>query len=142
MLHIAGINVSMTVRNVLQVWPMIAEWFGCKTSEPLAMPLEKLMADKEPLWKDIQQKYSLKDYKIDDLVQWSFADITWKIEYDFACSTSKLRQAGFEGQKLDNLGMFIENLELFAEQKIIPPYSTTGMKAASCLLSHSGHEVL
>ena len=36
------------------------------------MPLEKLMADKEPVWKEIQQKYGLKDYKIDDLVQWSF----------------------------------------------------------------------
>lgn len=141
MLYVAGSIVWMNEYNPLQVWPKIAEWFGCKTSEPLAMPLEKLMADKEPLWKDTQQKYGLKDFKIDDLVQWSFADITWKIEYDFACSTSKLRQAGFEGQKLDNLGMFIENLEIFAEQKIIPSYSKTGMKAASCLMSHSGHEV-
>ena len=103
------------------------------------MPLEKLMADKELVWKDIQQKCGFKSYMIDGLEQWSFDDITWKTEYEFACSTSKLRQAGFEGQKLDNLGMFIENLEGFAEQKISPSYSKTGMKASSCLLSHSGH---
>lgn len=104
------------------------------------MPLEKLMADKEPLWEETKKKYGLKDYKLDDLVQWSFADITWKADYSVAESSNKLKQAGFDGQKLDNLGMFIENLENFAEQKIIPSYSKTGMKAASCLLEHSGHE--
>lgn len=132
--------VRHALARKLQVWPKIAEWFGCKTSEPLAMPLEKLMADKEPFWKEIQKKHGLKEYKLADLVQWSFADITWKTEYDCITSTNKLRQAGFEGQKLDNLGMFIENLESFAAQKIIPSYSKTGMKAADCLLSHSGHE--
>ena len=45
----------------MQLWPVLAEWFGVEIAPPLRMPLRKFMPEHEETWNQIRQKYSLKE---------------------------------------------------------------------------------
>lgn len=49
----------------LQLWPALAEWFGIETAPPLRIPLASFMPKHEKTWKQIREKYALKDIPYD-----------------------------------------------------------------------------
>lgn len=118
----------------VQIWPKFAAWFGVPAGEPLSIPLSDVMADKEPLWQQIQEKHSLERIDLDKLVQWPFAEASWKKEMSGYENVTKLQQAGFHGMCLDTAADFIQLFEQMAELKVIPSYSKTGVNPCKCLL--------
>ena len=119
----------------LQVWPKLAAWFGINAGEPLQVPLSKLMADKEPLWKSVQKKNSLdSNIQLDQLVQWPFAEASFAKEMNAYENVTKLQQAGFHGMCIDTAANIIQIFEHMAAKKVIPAYSKQGLDPTSCLL--------
>ena len=109
-----------------QVWPQIAAWFGLKAGPPQPMSLAKMMADKEPMWKELQKKYSLsQDATWSAMFAWDFGDGCFQMPFDAFCNTNKLKQAGFNEQKIDTPTMFIAKLNELASKKFIPRYTNT-----------------
>jgi len=53
-----------------ELWPKIAAYFNMETAAPLQMPLQTVMADKEELWKSLQEENGL-DYSYKDLSSWA-----------------------------------------------------------------------
>ena len=49
----------------LQVWPALAAWFGVETAPPQKTPLTSFMPKHEKTWKQIREKYTLKDIPYD-----------------------------------------------------------------------------
>lgn len=82
------------------------------------------MADKEPLWKEIQKKHKLDESaSFKDLFVWDFPDACFNAPASLVLNVNKLRQAGFNGQKLDTAGMFINKLNDMADRRLIPRYT-------------------
>lgn len=97
--------------------------------------MSKLMANKEHQWKEIQQKYGLSEQaKFSDLFQWEFGEgVLGALNFDAFCNVNKLRQAGFNGQKLDTATMWIEKLNELADRKLIPRYNKKAALTPSLL---------
>lgn len=106
-----------------QVWPKIAAWFGLAAGAPQTVPLAKLMADKADKWKEIKEKYKLADIAYEDIFRWDFGDAMLGAPFDSFSNCNKLRQAGFNGMKVDSSTMYIGKLNELADKKIIPQYS-------------------
>ena len=49
----------------MQVWPALAEWFGIELAAPLKTPLRSFMPKLETSWKQVREKYALKDIPYD-----------------------------------------------------------------------------
>ena len=49
----------------MQIWPALAEWFGVELAAPLKVPLTSFMPKHEKTWKQIREKYALKDIPYD-----------------------------------------------------------------------------
>ena len=111
----------------------------------MSVPLGQLMADKEPLWKKIQEKHGLDKVDLDQLVQWPFAEASWKKgnEWAMRMSPSCSRQAFMECV-WDTAADIIHIFEQMAELKVIPGYGKEGVDPRSCLLSskQQGHQTL
>lgn len=65
------------------LWPKIAAYFGLDTAAPLPVSLRTVMADKEPLWKQIQEKHKLNKHTYQELSSWAFGDAVFSWDYDF-----------------------------------------------------------
>lgn len=103
------------------LWPEIAAYFDIETAPPLHMPLEIIMADKEPLWKKMQQKYGLKKHSYQQVSSWGFGDFVFSREYDFFSDGSKARQMGFY-EFIDTKKMFFDLFDKLKQQKVIPQF--------------------
>lgn len=103
------------------LWPEIAAYFNIETAPPLHMPLEIIMADKEPLWKKMQQKYGLKKHSYQQVSSWGFGDFVFSREYDFFSDGSKARQMGFY-EFIDTKKMFFDLFDKLKQQKVIPQF--------------------
>src|SRR4051794_35440089 len=55
------------------MWPKLARWFELDVAPPLPMTLEVVMADKEPLWNRMVDRYDLK-YGYREVSCWPFGD--------------------------------------------------------------------
>jgi hypothetical protein len=84
--------------------------------------LEKVMADKGPLWRDIVARHGLRAIELEQLVTWSFGDYVFHTDWDVMASTTKARQFGF-ADCLDTEDMFIEILTQMQDRRFIPHYS-------------------
>ncbi len=49
----------------VQIWPGLAKWFGLETGLPRQLPLRDFFPAQEALWKQTQEKHSLKDTKLE-----------------------------------------------------------------------------
>ncbi|CAK0785352.1 hypothetical protein CVIRNUC_008559 [Coccomyxa viridis] len=105
-----------------QLWPALAEWFGIETAPPQKIPLASFMPKHEKTWKQIREKYALKDIPYDKLAQAEFAEMLVNIPQDAFTDVTKLRKAGFDGQKLWTRDVYVKWLNELAKQKIIPDY--------------------
>ena len=106
------------------IWPAIARFFGLEVAPPVALSLQKLMADKGGVWRRLAKKHGLKDVPYEKLATWKFADFVFAQPADWLSNTTKLRRAGFHGMTLDTERMFLEQFEAMRRDKIIPSDST------------------
>lgn len=102
------------------MWPRIARYFGLEVGPPLPLQLSTVMADKAPLWAQMQAKYGLAphDYAR-DLSPWAFADFVFSWDYDMFADTSKSRRAGFHAY-VETEAMFIAIFDELRRRKVIP----------------------
>ncbi|SFF17461.1 Nucleoside-diphosphate-sugar epimerase [Paenibacillus catalpae] len=102
-----------------ELWPKIAAYFGLETAPPLPMSLDVVMADKEPLWNAMVDKYDLQKISYKDVSSWRFGDFVFSWDYDFFADGSKARRFGFH-DFIDTEKMFMDIFEDFRQRKIIP----------------------
>jgi nucleoside-diphosphate-sugar epimerase len=105
-------------------WPEIAAHFRMPVGVPHPMSLEVVMPSRAPVWKAIQDKYSLEPLAYDQIVgqAWQFADMCFGFgagaPYSML-STIKIRKAGFN-DCIDSTDMLIELLGDLEDRRIIP----------------------
>lgn len=102
------------------LWPAFADFFGMKWAEPQRIPLKLFMADKEPLWRRIADKYGLAAVPFSDLVSWGFGDFLFNnFEWDLMTDMTKIRQAGFH-EVVDTQEMYLRLFAEFRAARLIP----------------------
>ena len=101
-----------------ELWPKIAAYFNMEVAAPLQMPLQTVMADKEELWKSLQEEYGL-NYSYKDLSSWAFGDFVFSWDYDFFADGTKARRMGFH-EFIDTEKMFYDLFDEMRRRKIIP----------------------
>lgn len=101
------------------VFPEFARFFGIADAGVQTIPLAEFMADKGPLWRDMQRRYSLAPYAYEELVSWPFVDYCLTRDYDVMSCTLAIRQAGFH-RCLDSTAMFLDLFARFREMRVIP----------------------
>lgn len=101
------------------LWPKIANYFEIEAAPPLQMSLQTVMADKEPLWKSIEEKYSLNRHDYQDLSSWAFGDAVFAWDYDFFGDGTKARRYGFH-EFVDTEQMFYNLFDELKVKRIIP----------------------
>jgi nucleoside-diphosphate-sugar epimerase len=102
-----------------ELWPKLARWFDLEVAPPLQMSLATVMADKEPLWKELQAGHGLASTPYSEVSSWPFADFVFGWDYDFFADGSKARRAGFH-EYVDTEAMFLGIFETLRRERIIP----------------------
>lgn len=100
------------------LWPAIAEYFELETAPPLPLSLQTVMADKEPLWNAMMQKYGLQ-HGYREVSSWAFGDFVFSWDYDLFADGSKARRFGFH-EFIDTREMFFGIFDEFRRRKVIP----------------------
>lgn len=102
-----------------EMWPKIARFFELEVAPPLPMSLDIVMADKEPLWNAIIDKYELAHHPYQKVASWGFGDFVFSWDYDMFADGSKARRFGFH-EYVDTEAMFLNIFEDFRRRKVIP----------------------
>src|SRR5688572_30784482 len=100
------------------MWPAIADYFGLETAPPLPLSLQIVMADKEPLWNNMMQRYGLQ-HSYEAVSSWAFGDAVFSWDYDLIADGSKARRFGFH-EFIDTRNMFFGLFDAFRQKKVIP----------------------
>jgi nucleoside-diphosphate-sugar epimerase len=101
------------------MWPSIARAFDIEVADPLRMPLTETMADKEPLWNSMIDKYGLVPTPYSDVASWAFGDFVFGWDYDFFSDGSKARKFGFD-RYVGTETMFGDIFSDLRRRRIIP----------------------
>ncbi|HEX8024427.1 SDR family oxidoreductase [Mucilaginibacter sp.] len=102
-----------------ELWPKIAAYFKMEVAPPLQMPLQTVMADKEPQWNAIREKHNLAPHSYQQLSSWAFGDFVFSWDYDFFADGTKVRRMGFH-EFIDTEQMFYNLFNELRVKKIIP----------------------
>lgn len=102
-----------------EMWPFIAGYFDLTVAPPLPMALDGVMADKEPLWRDMQVRHGLEPHPYADVSSWRFADFVFSWDYDMFGDGSKAHRFGFH-EFIDTRAMFTSLFDDFRRRRIIP----------------------
>lgn len=102
-----------------EMWPKIARFFDLEVAPPLPMSLDTVMADKEPLWNTMTEKYGLEPHLYKEMSSWRFGDAVFSWDYDVFADGSKARRFGFH-EYVDTEAMFLEIFGDLRRRKIIP----------------------
>jgi nucleoside-diphosphate-sugar epimerase len=101
------------------VWGQFARYFDMEAGDVQTISLTDFMADKEPLWNDIVEKYGLQPIPYKDIAAWPFADYVFGTDWDVMTDTLKLRMHGFQ-DCLRSDAMFTRIFQEFRDSKVIP----------------------
>jgi len=101
------------------LWPRLARFFDLEVAPPLPMPLDTLMADKEPLWRSMIERHGLAPTPYRDVSSWRFADFIFGLDYDMFGDTSKSQRFGFH-EVVDTEAMFLAIFRDLRQRRIIP----------------------
>lgn len=101
------------------IWPALAQEFGVPAGPVQTISLARFMADKEPLWQRIRERHGLRPYRLEQLVNWSFADWVYSNRFDQMSSLARIRQAGWN-EVLEAPQMFQRLFAQLRAQRIIP----------------------
>ncbi len=102
-----------------ELWPKIARWFEMEVAPPLQMSLQDVMADKEPVWKQLQATHGLAATSFAEVSSWPFADFVFGWDYDFFADGSKARRAGFH-EYVATDEMFFSIFAELRRRRVIP----------------------
>jgi nucleoside-diphosphate-sugar epimerase len=102
-----------------ELWPKIADYFELEIAPPLPMPLEVVMADKEPLWNTMVKKHGLENNSYKDVSSWRFGDFVFSWDYDFFADGTKARRLGFH-EFIDTEAMFMSIFDDLRRRRVIP----------------------
>lgn len=101
------------------VWGDFAKFFDMEVGDVQTISLTEFMADKEPLWNMIVEKYGLQPIPYKDVAAWPFADYVFGTDWDVMTDTLKLRLHGFP-DCLRSDEMFTRIFQEFRDMKVIP----------------------
>ncbi|MBH62532.1 MAG: NAD-dependent dehydratase [Alphaproteobacteria bacterium] len=101
------------------MWEHVAGYFGMEVGPPQQINLAMMMADKEPLWNEIVEKFDLAPTPFDKVANWSFGDYAFASDWDVCMDTTKSRKAGFL-DFIDTKDMFLQQFDELRDAKIIP----------------------
>lgn len=102
------------------MWPRLAEFFGMESGPVQTIRLAEVMADKEPLWNNLVEKYGLVPRRYQDVVAWKFGDFQWHMDYDSLVETTKIRRFGFHDM-VDDEEMFARQIREMRKARLLPP---------------------
>ena len=101
------------------LWERLARHLGMENGGVQTVPLARFMADKEPLWRSLVERHGLRPFALADIVDWNYADMTFRQDWDHISSMVKARRAGFQ-DFVDTEAMFIEHVERYRAERIVP----------------------
>jgi len=101
------------------VWEEIAGVFRIEKATPQPMNLGAQMADKAGVWERMVEQYGLQPIPWQKLAAWPFVDAWFGMSYDMVQSTTKIRQAGFNGC-IDTHHAIVAGLQKLRHHKILP----------------------
>ena len=78
------------------LWERLARHFGMENGGVQTVSLARMMADKEPLWRAMAQRHGLRPLALAEIVNWDYADMTFRQDWDHISSTLKARRFGFQ----------------------------------------------
>ena len=102
-----------------EMLPKIADFFELDVAPPLPMSMDVVMADKEPVWKDLVAKHGLKPTPYEDVSSWAFGDFVFGWDYDVIADGSKARRLGFH-RYVETEQMFLDIFRDLRARRIIP----------------------
>jgi nucleoside-diphosphate-sugar epimerase len=103
------------------LWPKIAAFFEMDLDDPKAVPLATVMADKEPLWRQIAEGHGLVQSDFGKLVNWAWADYLFRMDYDVILELGKIRRAGFHPHP-DTEDRFLTRFRELQRRRLIPTW--------------------
>lgn len=101
------------------LWDRLARHFGMENGGVQTVSLARQMADKEPLWQSLVEKHGLRPLALSEIVNWNYADMSFRQDWDHISSTIKARQFGFQAF-VDTEEMFIEQVDRFRAERVVP----------------------
>tara|TARA_Y100001970_G_scaffold267935_1_gene358600 strand:+ start:62643 stop:63698 length:1056 start_codon:yes stop_codon:yes gene_type:complete len=100
------------------VWPKIADYFGCEMGVCMPMQLSMFMEDKRPVWNKIMKKHNLKADIYENL-SWEFADWNFNRTWDTLLEDVKRIQYGYH-EVMDSWECFKGTFDKIKKNKGIP----------------------
>lgn len=103
------------------LWKRLADWFGIEHEgfNGSIRPLEKELENDQQIWKEIAEKYNLKEKNLNYLASAWHTDLDLGRPLEVMCDLSKSRKLGFTIYKSTE-DSFIELFERLKLEKIIP----------------------
>jgi nucleoside-diphosphate-sugar epimerase len=101
------------------LWPVFARYFGMEAGGVQTVDLTATMADKEPVWERITEKYGLERHPLSELAAWKFANYALSNDWDVMSDTTKCRKFGFL-EFIDSEEMFLSHFDNLKRLRIIP----------------------
>lgn len=106
------------------IWPFVTRWFGNRPGAVGDFDLAEFMADKDQLWARMVKKYRLRATRLADLVDWRFANWSYRNEFDQMSSMVKARQSGWN--EATDMTTMLETLFTRAvSERFIPDWKST-----------------
>ncbi len=100
-------------------WPKLADAFQMPLGSVRSVRLADVMADKEPVWQHITERYGLEERPLSAVAHWAYADGTLERTWDEILSTTKARTFGFH-DFADSEADFLSILERYRRAKFLP----------------------
>lgn len=102
-----------------QLWPVIADFFGLQTGEPMPVDLKGMLGAETQTWQSIVRRHELIDIPYRQLVNWDFVSPAFNNETEAHSSTIKIRKAGFS-HCLDTQDNVRVRLQEMRDRRLIP----------------------
>ena len=101
------------------VWPRIGEFFNMPLADPQPIEISAQMDDKSALWDSMVERYGLKPYALEQIVNWRYLDMALNNDIDQMSSLTKIFQAGWT-EVWDSEATITRQLQKLRDNKIIP----------------------
>ena len=101
------------------LWERLARSLGMENGGVQTVSLARHMADKGPLWRSLTERHGLRPLSLSEIVDWDYADMTFRQNWDHISSTLKARRFGFH-EFVDTEEMFVEQVGRYRIERIVP----------------------